>query len=298
MQTAAKISTPRDQQSDAVRNLIDSERYPIHDPESRKYQEAVAHARRGLEEVGCAVIPQFLRPDTLAQVTRESEALGPKAHFNDTYTNPYNSADDPSLPEDHPKRMFQDRSNGFVAGDLIGQDTCVRRLYHAQELQNFLADCLGVSEIHEYADPLAGLVINVLRPGCQHPWHFDTNEFIVTMMTKEPEQGGVFEYCPGIRSTEDECFDDVRDTLKGDRRLVKELELRPGDMQIFFGRYSLHRVTRVHGEAERHTLILGYSKEPNQIGRAERSKRIFGRIADVHKTESEREPARSDKLAD
>ena len=83
----------------------------------------------------------------------------------------------------------------------------------------------------------------------EHPWHFDTNEFTVSMLTQAAEGGGVFEYCPNIRSAAAENFDDVRAVLAGrGEHLVRRLTLRPGDLQLFQGRYSLHRVSTVRGE--------------------------------------------------
>jgi hypothetical protein len=278
--------------------LIDTDRYPLHARDSLPYASLLDNCRRQLRDSGCIVLPGFVRPVTVARMRRETEALAPSAHFNNTFTNPYNSADDPGLSPDHPRRLFQDRSNGFVAGDLIKEGTCIRHLYHDQDLQTFLAHILEVERVYEYADPLAGLVVNVLRPRCQHPWHFDTNEFIVSMMTRQPTAGGKFEYCPGVRSPEDENFDAVRDVLQGDRSRVRTLALRPGDLQIFFGRYSLHRVTRPRGEDERHTLILGYAREPDLIGRAERTHKLFGRLADIHRREDDHAPSRSDRLSD
>ena len=278
--------------------IIDTDRYPIHGRGSEAYQNVVADLHRQINEDGCAVVPNFVRPDALRAMRRDSEALAPHAHYRETHTNPYNNEDDPSLPADHPKRLFQDRSNAFVAGDLIDTATCIRALYHDPGMQAFLADVLGVEQVYEYADPLAGLVVNVLKPGCQHPWHFDTNEFIVTMMTKKPEAGGEFEYCPGIRSTEDENLQGVSETVRGDRSRVTVLDVKPGDLQIFFGRYSLHRVTRPQGETDRHTVIFGYSKEPDMVGKAERSKKLFGRTADVHEKQTETAPNRSDTLQD
>lgn len=292
----AKPSTPQRATAGAV--LIDTNRYPLHTREAPAYKRLLDECRRQVADSGCVVLPGFIRRGTVARMKRETEALAPLAHFNDTYTNPYNSADDPGLPADHPKRLFQDRSNGFVAGDLIEDGTCIRLLYHDAGLQAFLADVLGVDRVYEYADPLAGLVVNVLRPGCQHPWHFDTNEFVVSLMTRQPASGGAFEYCPGLRAPENENYDEVRDVVRGDRTAVRTLALRPGDLQIFFGRYSLHRVTRPGGDESRHTLILGYAKEPGLIGRAERTRKLFGRLADVHRDQSRREPSRGDTLSD
>lgn len=278
--------------------LIDTQRYPVHARDSRAYAKLLDRCRAQIDDSGCVVLPAFARPVTVRRMIDETRELAPLGHFNDTHTNPYNSADDPALPAAHPKRLFQDRSNGFVAGDRIGEATCIRRLYHDPDLQAFLADVLGVERVHEYADPLAGLVVNVLRPGCQHPWHFDTNEFVVSMMTQQPEAGGRFEYCPGLRTPDNENFDAVRDVVQGDRSAVRVLDLRPGDLQIFFGRYSLHRVTRPEGSRERHTLILGYAREPGLIGRAERTRKLFGRLAPVHERQAEQAPSRADTLSD
>ena len=295
---AERFETPDPVAPSVDHEIIDTDRYPLHARGSRLYQDLVAEFRQQIAATGCAVVPDVVRPDALAVMRREGEDLAPRAHYNDTHTNPYNSADDPSLPPTHPKRVFQDRTNAFVAGDLIAPDTCIRALYHDAGLQTFIADILGVPRIHEYADPLAGLVINVLRPGCQHPWHFDTNEFIVTLMTKQPEAGGTFEYCPGIRSPQDENYADVGAVVNGDETPVKRLAVKPGDLQIFFGRYSLHRVTRPQGALDRHTVILGYTKEPNTVGRAERTQKLFGRVAEVHRTQAVQTPDRADTLDD
>jgi len=297
--SATQTAQPAGTAAGAVAHeTIDTETYPIHDRGSQRYWELVALYRQQIADVGCAVIKDFVRPSALERMRGETTDLAPRAHYNNTHTNPYNSTDDPGLPEDHPKRVFADRTNAFVAGDLIADDTEVRRLYHDPGFQQFLADVLGVEQIHEYADPLAGLVINVLQPNCQHPWHFDTNEFIVTMMTQQSEAGGRFEYVPGIRSTGDENFDGVGQVVNGDHSQVRVLDVKPGDVQIFFGRFSLHRVSRVQGESERHTVILGYAKQPGQIGRAERTRKLFGRTAQVHEAETEADPGRSDKLSD
>ncbi|MBB4284789.1 HalD/BesD family halogenase [Roseospira goensis] len=273
------------------------DRYPIADLATTAAQALVADCRRQLAADGCVVLEGFVRPEARAALAAESARLAPRAHFNSTETNPYNSAGDPTLPPTHPRNIFGRRDNGFVAGDRIPAETLVRRLYHDTRLQRFVAACVGVETIHEYADPLAGLVINVLRPGCQHPWHYDTNEFIVSLMTRRADGGGRFEYCPGIRAPGDENEAAVGAVLHGDRTPVRSLDLRVGDLQIFHGRYALHRVAPVEGERERHTLILGYATEPGVVGRAARTRAIFGRVTQAH-LDAERSRVRADTLAD
>ncbi len=265
----------------ATTDLIDSRSYPLERLGQPTMQEQIAEYRKQLEHTGCLVLPGFIRPDALDHILGETRELSSGAHFIDSQTNPYSSADDPSKPDTHPRNVFMDRSNGFVGGDLIPNGSAIRSLYHDGAFQAFISACLGVDKIYEYADPIAGLVVNVLRPGCQHPWHFDTNEFIVTLMSQKPEVGGDFQYAPGIRTTENENYAGVGGVLAGERDPVRTLTLRPGDLQIFFGRFSLHRVARTEGERQRHTVILAYAKEPGLMGDKEKSKRIFGRAEPV-----------------
>lgn len=278
--------------------LIDLTRYPIADLDSPAGRALIDRCRAQLAEDGCVILENFVPRDQLGRLEAETERLAPDAHYNQTETNPYNSDGDPTLPTSHPMNRFADRTNGFVAGDRIAPDTIIRNLYHDDDFKRFVATVVGMEDIHEYADPLAGLVVNVLREGCQHPWHYDTNDFIVTMMTKEPDGGGLFEYAPGLRSPNSENFDAVERVLDGDRSVLKSRPLCPGDLQIFFGRHALHRVTPVEGKKERHTVIFGYAREPGFVGRPERAMKIFGRMAPVHERMLSEGVKRADSLAD
>jgi len=63
-----------------------------------------------------------------AQVHDIGLALSPMAYFSNSYTNPYFTADDASLPEDHPRRTFMERSSGFVTRDQIPPTSPIHRL--------------------------------------------------------------------------------------------------------------------------------------------------------------------------
>lgn len=281
-----------------LEECIDLESYPIDQLDTDAGRELIARCRRQLADDGCVVLKDFVRPSMLTRLEAETERLSPDAHINETETNPYNSAADPSLPPEHPKNRFDDRTNGFVAGDRIAQGTILRTIYHNDAFKTFIGAVVGQDEIHEFADPLADLVVNVLKEGRQHPWHFDSNDFIVTMQTRKPHGGGVFQYEPNIRGPQGENFEGVQRVLDGDHSSLKSLELTPGDLQIFFGRNSLHRVSPVEGDRERHTVIFAYAREPGFIGRAERARAIFGRVAPVHEEMERKEVVRADSLED
>ena len=43
--------------------------------------------------------------------------------------------------------------------------------------------------------------------------------------------------------------------INGDRTRVRKLKLNPGDLQIFKGRFTLHRVTKIEGNLSRYMCI-------------------------------------------
>lgn len=281
-----------------VEQVVDSARYPLAEPESAAWRDAVSRARQELRQHGCCVLPHFVRSSRCAELRRECAEIAPDAHYDVEVVNVYNVATDAALPAEHPGRISMERGNAFVARDRIPERAIVHRLYTDPQFQRFVAACFELPAVHELADPLAGLCVNVVSPGMSHPWHFDTNEFTVSMLTQESSAGGIFEYCPNIRSARAENLADVRAVLTGrGDGLIRRLALRPGDLQLFKGRYSLHRVTTVRGEAARHSAIFAYSERPGVIGSVARTRQLFGRALPEHLA-AEGRAVRGDHLLD
>lgn len=280
-------------------DLIDLDRYPIDRPNSERYLAAVGEARSGLQKTGCAVIRDLVRPEALLVLGKEIEDRKHTTHFSTEVINPYfHTTRDDRYPDSHAVNTFLERSSGFIPGDSWEETTAMRFLFEHPALCRFLAQCLEIPELHPYADPLAGLTANILDPGQLFTWHFDTNEFAVTVLIEEADEGGLFEYVPNIRTGEDEGFPAIERILNGGRTGVHTLDLRPGDLQIFRGRYSLHQVSRVPAHSRpRHAAIFAYTEKAGVIGRVERTKQLFGRILPEH-VEAEKERVRSDALLD
>ncbi|MCZ1010351.1 HalD/BesD family halogenase [Streptomyces lydicus] len=278
--------------------VVDTARYPLSQLDSAEGRAVITRARRELAASGCTVLPDFIRPSLREALEAEGAALAPHAHYDVETVNVYNIAVDQELPEDHPGRRTFQRGNAFVPRDRVPASSLIGSLYSHTAFQDFIARCFGLPQLHELADPLSGLVLNVVAPGMEHPWHFDTNEFTVSLLTRQAQDGGVFEYCPNIRSARDEHFDDVRDVLDGrGERLTRRLPLNPGDLQLFKGRYSLHRVSPVRGELARHSAIFAYSERPGVIGSVARTRQLFGRVLPEHLA-AEGRAVRGDQLLD
>ena len=277
--------------------FVDTRRYPIYKSQSTALEDISCTVQAQIAQGGCAVLPGFVSPEHLPQVAAEVASLASKAYFSKAEATVYGRDPDESFPAGHPQRRVLVRHNGFVHGDLIGRETCLRALYHNKAVKRFLAQCLGLPELHEFADPLAQLVINVVKPNDNHAWHFDSNDFVVTLMTQAAETGGEFQYVPDLRRPGHENYDGVRAILEGSEAGVYSLDLRPGDLQLFFGRYSLHRVQPTTGARDRLTAVFSYSRSSDFIGTAGKTAKIYGRKLAVHDTH-ERDRRHPDQLVD
>ena len=279
-------------------SLVDIARYPLDNPQDHRYCKTLSLIRARLEQDGCVVIPGFLSSFGLSRLLSEAKERQGLAYFSaNKKTNVYFSSDDPSLAEDHPRRIFLERTNGFITSDCYDESTASRALYQWPALMKFIQDCLGKDKLYIYEDPVSNMIVNVLTPGSQFNWHFDTNEFTITMLLKSAASGGHFEYAPNLRNAEDECYEDVRAVLSGDARQVIRLNLAPGDLQLFLGRFSLHRVTKNTGPSDRLLLIMSFAEKPGMIGSVERTRELYGKVTDAH-LEAQAQRVRADSLMD
>tara|TARA_Y100001970_G_scaffold285819_1_gene406527 strand:- start:73 stop:924 length:852 start_codon:yes stop_codon:yes gene_type:complete len=282
--------------NDRLETIVDLKRYPIYDLKSTIIKNLIKKCKNELEKHSCSTIPNFILPKSLKIMNSELENQLDEVYMSKESINAYLYAkDDPSLSKDHPKRIFMNRYNGYLNSDCFPKDSEMKYLYKTEELLKFVSACLGVSPIYRWADPLACHAYNVMKPDGILPWHFDSCEFTLSLMLQKPEKGGIFEYCPNIREPGNENFQEVKKVLDGDRTKVRQLNLEPGDLQIFKGRFSLHRVTKVEGKKSRYMCIPAYVLDPYRVNTPEHSKAIYGKVLPIH---IERNQARSDGLTD
>ena len=262
--------------------FINLDSYPVDGRDPQGLAAVLADARSQLALDGCCILKDFVRPDMMPALAEEAGRVAVHAHRSFNRTNAYFSEDDPSLPAEDPRRRFYDRSNAFVPADHFGPESGLRAIYEYSPFQTFIRDALEAEKFFRYADPLADVIVNVVEEGGGFPWHFDTNNFTVTLAIQNGDHGGVFEYAPNLRTAEDECFDAVGAVLDGRSEQVRSLALPPGDLQIFKGRYSLHRVTPVAGRTPRYVAIFSFVETEAMVGSVERTKQLYGRVLPIH----------------
>jgi len=276
--------------------FIDIDRYPLDRPESDAFHAMIEIVRGKLREDGCAVLKGFVNPDGIPSLVREADKAAPFGHNSKSRTNAYFSKDDPTLDLSHPRRRFYDRSNAFIPADNFGEDSALRAIYEWPAFFDFVRKALEEPEerFFRYEDPLADVIVNMADEGNGFPWHFDTNNYTVTLAIQNADEGGDFEYAPNIRRG-DENFDAVRKVLDETSDLVTALRLEPGDLQIFKGRYSLHRVAPLKGNTPRYVAIFSYVEEPGMVGSPERTRQLYGKVLPIH---LERAGLRADSYID
>ena len=277
-----------------ISQVIDLDRYPIHvTGEARR--QLVADVQKDVRSVGCAVIKQFVKPSAIPALVAEGDRVAHLGHRNFNRTNPYFTQLPPDLPDTHPLRRFYDRSNAFVPADNFGDDSIIRAMYEWPAFAPFIQEVLEEPSFYRYADALADVIINLAEEGNGFPWHFDTNNYTVTLAIQNADDGGEFEYSPNLRTPTDENYDGVGRVLDGDQTLIHSLHLEPGDLQIFKGRYSLHRVTPLSGPTMRYVAIFSFTEMEGIVGSPERTKQLYGSALPIH---LERAGMRGDGLVD
>lgn len=278
-----------------LNKIIDLKKYPINDLDNPITRGLIKDCRERLDYDGCALIKDFIQQESLDRMQAEADRLYDQTFWSKGSHTPYFNKDDPSLAAGHPKRTFQERSSGYINSDVLEADSDLRAIYASETVTRFIGECLGVSPLYIWADPLGCNPYSIMDTENYFPWHFDGNEFTVSILVQESQAGGVFEYAADLRNPNDENFEGVQKILEGGREGVNQLDLRPGDMQIFKGRFSMHRVTKITGEQRRVIALPTYVTDPYFVNRPAHSEHLYGRALPIH---YERENYRVDGLTD
>ena len=273
---------------------VDLIKYPIHEVGPAR-KALINESNLAIKDDGCVVLKGFVKQERISELVAECDRVESQGHRNFTRTNPYFLSDQEDLPPTHPLRRFYDRSNAFVPADNFGSESILRAIFDWPAFSPFVKEVLGEEKFFPYADPLADVTVNLAEEGGGFPWHFDTNNYTVTLAIQNAEHGGDFEYSPMVRSLTDENYEIVEKVLDGDKNLIRTLKLEPGDLQIFKGRYSLHRVAPLAGLRKRYVAIFSYVAEPGMVSSPQRAKELYGRVLPIH---LERAGLRADSLID
>jgi len=257
-------------------SMVNRERYPIDAPESEAGAALLKSCRDEFASGGLCMLPGFILPEALAALADEANNTLDDAYFCDSTHNAYLTDSNPDLPPEDVSQRQEATFVGSVAYDHLPPRGLLKQLYLWDPLMNFIGAVLGKKPFFRFADPLGACSINVFVDGGQHGWHFDESEFTITLMLQRPDEGGLFEYVPGIRGLDNEK-EIVGGVLEGKRDGVMQLSFTPGTLLIFGGRQTIHRVTRVSGTTPRLVPVLCYAEKPDLVNSEQVRKLFWGR---------------------
>lgn len=95
-------------------------------------------------------------------------------------------------------------------------------------------------------------------------------------MIQAPEAGGEFQFAPGIHSPDSEDYDAVQHLVDGDSTDFVTLPQTVGQLSIFRGQYTMHRVTAVRGPRLRYIAVLSYEDQPGIVSKEKGNWLIYG----------------------
>ena len=115
---------------------------------------------------------------------------------------------------------------------------------------------------YPYADSLSSINLHYASQGQELGWHFDNSSFAITLLIQSPKAGGQFEYVTNLRDSSkgDMNYTGVAQVLDGQIQTLK-IAMSAGDLVLFRGRDSLHRVTPTQGNTTRMLAALAYNAE-------------------------------------
>lgn len=260
-----------------MRDILDLETYPLHQPGSPRWHALVEKCREDLAREGMFNLAGLVRPEALSKAVAEVKPIIDTLSFTHKRRhNIYFRKEIPGLAADHPALAMTETINHTVCYDQIPQSV-VSWIYEWPPFIVFLAAAMQRETLYPMRDALARVNVMAYRDGEQLNWHFDRSEFTTTLLLQAPEQGGDFVYRSDLRSDADPNYEGVARLLRGEDSEVKTISLSPGTLNVFRGKNTAHKVSTVRGERERIIAVFSYFDRPGVKFTAEEQVGFYGR---------------------
>jgi len=245
----------------SVNELIDLERYPLHQPHSQPWQDLVSDCQKQLDNEGLFDLPELFTQGAISQTLPILEPLLENDAFVHERThNIYFSNVDENLPQTHPARKLLQTSNRTLCADQLAS-TAVTKFYEWQPLATFLAAVMSKDKLYTMEDALARINVMAYHEGQALNWHFDRSEFTTTLLLQSPTSGGEFEYVKDLRTDNDANHARVSKVLSGEEAPT-QLKQSPGSLNVFKGKNTAHRVTETRGKQDRIIAVFSFFEVP------------------------------------
>ena len=246
---------------ESIPEVIDLDRYPLHQPNGAAAMALLSEGRDALSRDALFSLPGFVRPEATAFMASELEARLPWASRYESMNNAYGFEKE-EWPEGHPRTAKSLFRYYQIMNYQISNDSPLRKIYCWEPLREFLRRLMGYETFHRSECPHLALTSKIAGEGDTDGWHFDGNDVVFSVLLRAPEDGGQFEYAPNIRTDSQQNYEDVGAVLASNSDRVRVARLAVGDLNVFQGNKTLHRVSPVCGNRRRIVGLFSYDREP------------------------------------
>jgi hypothetical protein len=263
------------QASMSLADLVDLERYPLSDDAA--FAAIADSCRRQLQESSFACLPGFLKAGVAQAMTAEVLDSIPRAYRREQSFSAYDETTSLKFAVDHVRRRIHMSRQFIVAMDVLRNSGLLRTLYGNETLTRRIAQMLTEPVLFPLADPVMGCTATVMYDGDNHGWHFDLNDFVVSILLQAPDAGGTFDFAPNIRDDRDENYAGVAAALDGRSKAVRSIRVEAGTLLLFCGRRALHCVPPVSGSIPRVIALFSYDRHAGVRYNSDVYARVVGR---------------------
>lgn len=261
-----------------MRDIVDLAAAPLDRLDSVEGRAFVGACVEQMRTSGACLVHDVLTTSAIEEMVELGDSLAELAWTTeDRHTVTFEPVDE-RFPASDPRARLVGTREHTIACDQLPPGSPVRRLYDWAPLREFVRRVLELDELHPSADPFDAVNIARFDAGDELGWHFDNSDFSVTLMYRQAESGGTFEYVPALRSDDDPNHAGVAAVLDGDVT-PEVLDIEPGTLCVFRGHHSLHRVTPVAGTRSRLNSVLTFRDRPGQQLTPETRLLFYGRTS-------------------
>ena len=262
--------------------MINQSKYPIsrdEDKNSAAYKSLLQTCRDQLDHQGFVSLPSFLQPEHVdALITNILELEGVGFYSTEKHNVFLEENDSPCNKSLHP-RCIQLKSSKLLihAKDLAPHASDLDNLFQSTPFLHFISDVLQ-TKLYPSTDDYGKYYANIFHVGDQLSWHFDRSEFSISLILQPAEEGGEFQFVPNSRGVVDgweEMRVGVNELTQALGMVVHKPNLASGDLYLFRGQNSLHRVSQIT-KGRRINVILTFNTKPNVVLNNYTLKKFFG----------------------
>lgn len=258
----------------SIEEILDLEKYPLHRPGSPSLARLVAIKRQDWRTHGAFGVPGLIRGPMAKRAAEDLRRPIETVAFRHRQShNVYFSNDTKHLPRELARARLVTAHRTLTCDQMA--ETIVRSVYEWDPLRAFIQQVLALPELYPVACPN----VMVYGEGDALGWHFDREKFAVTILLRSAVKGGQFEYRRGLRTAAEPNYAGVQRLLERLDDAIQRPVSVVGDMTVFAGFGSAHRVTPVIDDTPRMMAVLSDMTESGYEYDRDDRIRFYGRAS-------------------